>query len=130
MGRLFQTGPPCATARGAIRSAALHLRDDDRRAAGRHHQHAVAGAEHLVVEIDADDRVRTQLARMLLHLLERDFPCTLQLTLVRGGPSADEIADAGERFLEQVRAQERFDGDYAAALRDASAVAATTGENQ
>src|SRR5512134_2562860 len=40
---------------------------------GRDHQHAVALSQDLIVEIDADDRVRAQLLGPLLQLGERNI---------------------------------------------------------
>lgn len=45
---------------------------DDGGAACRNHQHAVAFAHHLVIEVDADDRVGTQLGGALGQFLHGD----------------------------------------------------------
>lgn len=47
--------------------------DDHGRDARRHHHQAVARAEHLVVEVDADHGVRIQLGGTLLPLLQCDL---------------------------------------------------------
>ena len=84
-------------------------------AAGADHQHGTA-ADGLIIEIDADDGVCSHGTSLLLHLIQRNILCFAQFLLVRCGPSADDIADAGKEILEDIRSEDRFAADEAVIL--------------
>jgi SAM-dependent methyltransferase len=87
--------------------------EHDRRARSADHQHRAVPADRLVVQVDRDHGVRAETSRLLGQLLERDLLGAPQLALVRRGAAADDVADAGEQVLEDVRAEDRLAADDA-----------------
>jgi hypothetical protein len=73
--------------------------------AGRHHQHFVAGAEHFVIEIHANDGVGAEFPRAILQLGNRQVASPGEFFLIGRGAAAHKIADAGKQILEQVGAE-------------------------
>ena len=78
-------------------------------------------ADHFIVEIDAHHGVRAELARFVFKLGQRNLARLAQGFLIRAGPAADNVANAGEQIAEQVRAQDRFAGDDALVVVDMAA---------
>src|SRR5690606_736873 len=97
---------------------------DDGRAVGADHQHpaTLPHVDRLVVQVDADHRVRAELLGLLDHLLDRDLLRPAQLLLVRGGAPAHDVADPREEVAEDVRAEDRVAAHQPEVLRDLPAL--------
>src|SRR6185503_15557919 len=106
------------------------LLGQNRRAAGRDHQHPVVRAEDLVVEIDADDGVGAERLRVRLELGDGEITRPFQLPLVGGRAAADDVADAGEDVLEDVRTENRLAGDDTEVFRNALSLDVGRGGDQ
>ncbi len=59
-----------------------------------HHEHIVARTQNLVVDVHADDRMRTHGGSTSLHLMQSFRARAHQLVLVSGRPAADDVANA------------------------------------
>src|SRR5688572_23600718 len=117
--------------RWACHPAALTpLLDDDCGTTCGHHQHAVALAKHLVIEVDAYNGVRSDQAGTLLEFRECNFPGSLQFFLVGGRSTADDVPDACEEVFEDVGAKDSFTGDHATVLDDLSSIYVWRGSYQ
>ena len=84
----------------------------------RRPRRATGLAHHVVVEINPHNGVGSQRSRDLLNLLESNLSGPLQLSLVSGGPPADNIANPREQVLKDVRAKDCFARNHAAIAFD------------
>ena len=96
-------------ARTGLRQGSLI--DDYCCAGGGDHQHAVVCAEHFVVDVDADYGVSSHAAGALSHLFHGILSCLDQFVLIRSRPSADKVADAGGKVLEEVHSGDDLSED-------------------
>src|SRR5690606_18164042 len=80
------------------------------------HEHGTVPAHDLVVEVDADDRIGAEPAGLLFELPQRLVARVAQRPLVGAGAAADDVADAGEQVLEDVRADDHLADDEAEIL--------------
>src|SRR5699024_6734351 len=80
------------------------LRQLHRRAGRGDHEHAVVGAEDLVVDVDAHDGVGAEGLGALVKLGERGFAGVAEFLLICVGAAADDVAEAGADVLEHVDA--------------------------
>ena len=96
------TVAPAAMARLPVRCEAragsgASSAKSDRRSVGGDHQHrAVPAAEVLVVEIDADHRIRAKVAGVFDHLCDGEVLGLAELRFVAARSAADQIGDACE----------------------------------
>ena len=98
------------------------LIDDYSRPGCGDHQHTVVGSEHLVVDVDAHDGVGSHPAGALCHLVHGILACIYKLILIRAGASADEVADAGCKVLDEVHSGDDFPKDYSLVFPDCVAL--------
>ena len=76
--------------------------NNHRRSGSRYHQHTVVASQNLIVDIYADNGVRSHTAGTLRHLVHSLLTCLYKLVLIRSGASAYEVADAGGKVLQKV----------------------------
>ena len=74
------------------------------------HQHAVVGAEHLVVDVHADHGVRAHRLRALLHFGDGLVAGTHQLFLIALAAAAEHVTQARAKILEHVHTGYHFAG--------------------
>ena len=72
----------------------------------------------LIIQIDAQNRVRAHVRRIFLHFAQGDVFGSAQFFFVSARAAADDITDAGENILEHVGAHDRFAADDAQVFRD------------
>ncbi len=106
------------------------LSNGNRCAADAYHQHGALCADRFVVQVDADDRVGPEIPRLFGKLFKSDLARFLQFGLIRSGSSANDIANAGEEVLEDVRAEDGFAGDHAVVMSDGLAFDDRRGRQQ
>ena len=82
------------------------LTNPDSRPARRHHQHAPV--HRLVIQINADDRVRPQTFRLLAHLQQSRILGFAQNLLVSLGTPAHEIPDSSQEIPEHIGPDDGF----------------------
>ena len=78
-------------------------------------------ADHLIVEINADHGVRAEPGGFILNFLQRNLARFAQRLFIAAGPAADDVANAGEKIAEDMRAQDRLAGDDALIAGDGAA---------
>ena len=86
------------------------------------HQHAVVGAEHLVVDVHADHGVRPHRLRTLLHLGDGLVAGTHQLFLIALAAAAEHVTQARAKILEHVHTGYHFAEDDALVIGDGASV--------
>src|SRR5690606_2301313 len=94
----------------------LRLAQPSRSARGGDDQHAVFGAQALVVEVNADHGGGPPARGLVAHLLQGDVARLAKRLLVAAGPTADDVGDAGEKVAEDVRADDRLARHHAERL--------------
>ena len=88
---------------------------------GNHQHVAVAATDHLVVDINPDNRVALQFFRFGSNVLHCCLTGAFELLFVGCGPSADDIPDASEEVFENIDTNYGFAGNYPVVGNDALA---------
>ena len=90
----------------------------------------VPPSQRFIIQIDADDGVCAKRFGFHLQLFQRRGAGIAQRAFIRTGTSADDVADACEQILEDVRADNHFAGHNAQIVLDGTAFDHTRGRNQ
>ena len=85
-------------------------------AAGADHQHAAAGADRFIVDIDADNRISAKIPGLLAHFAKRNVFGLAQLGFIRRRSAAHDIANRREEIPKDVRAEDGIPGDQSQIL--------------
>src|SRR6267142_2706298 len=87
-----------------------------RRAGGADHQHAAAGADRFIVDVDADDGIGAQIPSLLAHFVKRNVFGLAQLGFIRRRSASHDITNRREEIPKDLRAETRLVPSKAAAL--------------
>ena len=89
---------------------------DNRWHVGANHQHAAAGADRFIVDIDADNGIGAQIRSLLAHFAKLNISDLAKLRFIRRCPAAYDITNRREEIPEDVRAKDGIPRDQSQIL--------------